>query len=63
MNNFSSDAVLDTDRTLCAGYVTNTNTPVEKAIAMFKKHASILKIKELGYEKKSFPFSLQLNIM
>ena len=34
MNNFFSDAVLelDIDRTLCVDYVTNANTPVEKAI-------------------------------
>ena len=58
MNNFFSDAVLelDIDRTLCVHYVTSTYTPVEKAIEMFKKHPSIHKIEELGYEKNNFSF-------
>ena len=53
MNNFFSDAVLELviDRTLCVAYVISAYTPVKKAIEMFKKHPSILKIKELGYEK------------
>ena len=60
MNNFFSDAVLelDIDRTLFVDYVTRPNTPVGKAIEMFKKHPSILKIKELGYKKINFPFNL-----
>ena len=42
MNNFFSNAVfeLDIDRTLYVDYETNANTPVEKAIEMFKKHPS-----------------------
>ena len=49
MNNLFRDAVieLDIDRTLCVDYVTST-----------KKRPSILNIKELGYEKLNFPFSI-----
>ena len=58
MNHFFSDGVLelDIDRTLYVDYETNANTHVEKAIEMFKKHPSILKIKELGYENNKFSF-------
>ena len=37
-------------------YVTNTKDPVEKVIAMFKNHPSLLKINELGYSNNNLFF-------
>ena len=58
MNNFFSDAVneLDIDRSVHVEYVTNINNPIDKAIAMFKNHPSILSINELGYSQNNFSF-------
>ena len=66
MNNFFSDAVgeLGIDRNVQMDYITDINNLVDKAIAMFKNHPSILSINELGYSQKNFCFHLisQLNI-
>ena len=45
-------------------YVTNINNPIDKAIAMFKNHPSILSINELGYSQNNFSFQpiSELNI-
>ena len=60
LNNFFSDSVknLVTNRDLYTNNDTNLDDPIENIIERFKKHPSVVRIREKGYKTNNFSFHI-----